>query len=234
MKNFMKYLVKDDEEQAPVVKKSDTPQNITKKPGSLEQDTFTSTTDTKYTPTSGDSKKDDYVKLLSKAIQEAHDGHPSAPDYIEFVKALNKMEGKPMDEETKFTSIFAGFDVQGVTVEKLISAAEHYKQVVSGEKTQFDSSMVDESNNTIGKSKASVNDLTGKNVDIDKQMKNLSDQKQANLAQINKLNNSIQTDSNKLECRKNDFNSAFNEVTTEIDNNIGLIKKHLQPTTTTN
>jgi uncharacterized protein (DUF885 family) len=223
MKNLLSYLIKTDEEPT-IQKQVENKSSVTTKPSSLEA----STSKTNYIPSNGESKKGDYTKILAKAIQESHDGHPSAPDYVEFVKALAKMDGKPLDEETKFTSIFAGFEVQGVTVEKLVSAAEHYKQVVSQEKTQFEAANVDESNNTIGKAKASVAELTAKNSDIDAQMKKLAEQKQANSKQIDALNGSIQSDGNKLECRKNDFESAYTDVITEIDNNIGLIKKHLQ------
>jgi hypothetical protein len=226
---FKDLFIKPEE---PKIQPKQSSANKTTQPGTLKESYYGKSSEdvhiASFTAPAGDSKVNDYRELLKKAIQEAHAGHPSAPDYVEFVVALSKMDGKPIDEETKFFSVFTGFEAQGVTVEKLIEAAEHYKQVVATEKEGFEASITTQSNNTIGKNKQAATELTAKNTDIDEQMKNLAEQKQANLKQIDTLNTSIQADGNKLESRKNDFESAFSSVTHEIDNNIALIKKHLQ------
>lgn len=62
-------------------------------------------------------------------------------DYLEFKQALYALQQMNMDESTAFRSAFATAATMGLTKEKLLKTADHYKNVLAKEKQSFDQAM---------------------------------------------------------------------------------------------
>lgn len=62
-------------------------------------------------------------------------------DYLEFKQALARLGSLGMEEAMVFKSAFATASTIGVTKEKLLKTASHYKNVLAKEKKSFDSAM---------------------------------------------------------------------------------------------
>jgi chromosome segregation ATPase len=62
-------------------------------------------------------------------------------DYLEFKQALYALQQLNMDEATAFRSAFATAATMGLTKEKLLKTADHYKNVLAKEKQSFDQAM---------------------------------------------------------------------------------------------
>ena len=75
------------------------------------------------------------VAFLLKAIEESN---LPGFDYLEFKQALKGLKRMNMDQHTAIKSAFMTGSTVGLTKEKLISSAEHYRQVLLKEKSQFD------------------------------------------------------------------------------------------------
>ncbi|RMF04472.1 MAG: hypothetical protein D6772_00520 [Bacteroidetes bacterium] len=62
-------------------------------------------------------------------------------DYLEFKQSLARLQELGMDEATAFKSAFATASTMGLTKEKLLKTAAHYKQVLGKEKKSFDAAL---------------------------------------------------------------------------------------------
>jgi len=78
------------------------------------------------------------VAFLLKAIE---DNNLPGFDYLEFKQALKRLKSINMDQEMAIKSAFTTGSTVGLTKEKLISSAEHYRQVLMKEKGQFDAAL---------------------------------------------------------------------------------------------
>lgn len=78
------------------------------------------------------------VSFLAKALERAN---LPGFDYIEFKQSLHALQAMDMPEETCFRSAFATAATVGLTKQKLLKTASHYKSVIEQERTQFDAAM---------------------------------------------------------------------------------------------
>ncbi len=174
-------------------------------------------------PIAGEQKKE-IIAYFKKVFEE--NNIPGA-DYQEFSVALEKMKALPMDEQTKFKTLFMSFESMGLTPEKLIETAEFYKTLFSNKLGQFDKEHEQAFNREVGLRQNQVQELTQKNTDIDVEMRKLNDQKIANEQSVKTINEAIQKSSTMLTNSKNDWHATHAEIVAVIDHNIELVKKHL-------
>ena len=169
-------------------------------------------------------KKEEYVKYFDDIIEK---NNIPGPDYFEFAKALEKKKNDPMDEKTKFGSIFAGFDAMGVTKEKLVETAKVYITIVDNEKTKFDQSCQDAVNGKIKNEEQKAIKLEEENKNIEQQMVELTAKKIANIEEAKKIREANSNRVNQLTAQKADFDSAYLEKSTKINHDIELINLYL-------
>lgn len=62
-------------------------------------------------------------------------------DYLEFKQALERLQAMDMAEETAFKSAFATASTMGLTKDKLLKTAAHYKKVLDKEQKSFESAL---------------------------------------------------------------------------------------------
>jgi hypothetical protein len=62
-------------------------------------------------------------------------------DYVEFKQAVDKMKNLPMDEATKFMSVFSIFEVQGATKEAILLSIDKYISLIKKEEETFNTEM---------------------------------------------------------------------------------------------
>jgi len=59
-------------------------------------------------------------------------------DYFEFKQTIDAMASLPIDERTKFLTVFTTFQVQGCKKDTLISSIDKYASIVKAEESNFD------------------------------------------------------------------------------------------------
>ncbi|MGH1434248.1 MAG: hypothetical protein ACRBG0_07285 [Lewinella sp.] len=62
-------------------------------------------------------------------------------DYLEFKQSLERLQALDIEEEVAFKSAFATASTMGLTKEKLLKTAAHYKNVLDKEKVSFDAAL---------------------------------------------------------------------------------------------
>ena len=78
------------------------------------------------------------INFLSSAIEK---NSLKGFDYIEFKKSLKAMQDMNLDSTTAIKSAFATASTMGLTKERLLHSIQHYKNVLSKEKSQFDDAL---------------------------------------------------------------------------------------------
>ena len=186
--------------------------------------TTNTVTSTSTTASVDSGKKEQYIEHLKKVMKDAN---IPGPDYYEFELALESMKSLPIDEKTKFITIFAGFQVQGVTKDKLVETANHYIDIISGVKEGFEKDVENAFNTDVKAEEDQITQIESQNQEIDKQMIELTNKKLANQESIKTLKESITHHTNQINGQKSDFDIAYNEQVSDINKNIELINTHL-------
>lgn len=79
-----------------------------------------------------------FIDLLEGIIEQSNQ---PGQDYFEFKQALENMNSLPMDERTKFQTVYSVLSLQGCTKDVLIASLDKYVQIIQSEKTNFDAEM---------------------------------------------------------------------------------------------
>lgn len=82
-----------------------------------------------------------FIDLLESVIEK---NNQPGQDYFEFKQAVENMNALPMDEKTKFLTVYQVLSLQGCTKVNLISSLDKYISLVQSEKTSFDEEMKSE------------------------------------------------------------------------------------------
>lgn len=79
-----------------------------------------------------------FVTMLENVIVE---NNINGLDYFEFKQAIEKMKTLPIDEATKFMTVYSTFELQGCTKEVLIAAIDKYIALIQKEQENFNTEM---------------------------------------------------------------------------------------------
>jgi peptidoglycan hydrolase CwlO-like protein len=86
------------------------------------------------------------INFLSSAIER---NNLKGFDYIEFKRSLKAMKDMNLDSTTAIKSAFATASTMGLTKDRLLHSIQHYKNVLSKEKSQFDDALKKQIDNRI-------------------------------------------------------------------------------------
>ena len=126
-------------------------------------------------------------------------------DYIEFKQSLLALEAMEMEEETAIKSAFATASTLGLTKEKLIKTAEHYKKVLMNEKVQFDAALQKQINQRVNSKEVELEKLKSQIQEYKQKIAQLEQKIAANQATIEKQDDVIQKAKEKIESTKDGF-----------------------------
>jgi chromosome segregation ATPase len=148
-------------------------------------------------------------------------------DYIEFKQSLGNLMAMDMSEETAFKSVYATAVAVGLTKEKLLKSAVHYKQILNKEKDQFDAALQKQMVQRVEGKLKEVEKLKSQIVEYHKKIAELE-------ARIDKAQNTIDnadgqiTDAkSKIQAREEAFQFTYQSVFNQIDQDIENIQQYL-------
>lgn len=162
------------------------------------------------------TSREDIIQFLKKILA---DNNIPGPDYNEFITALESLKTAPLDERTKFTTIFAGFKAQNVTPGRLIETAKMYIKILDQKKQSFQS----EAAQHVAEKDVAQKALIKENEKIDAQMQQLATKKLENDTQYKALGTEIQG----VNQNKTDFENTCTTMVGEIERNVTLIDQYL-------
>lgn len=148
-------------------------------------------------------------------------------DYLEYVQSLRALSDLNMDEATAIKSAFATAATVGLTKEKLIQSANHYKQVLSNERNQFEQALQNQLNKRVKGKQQEVEKLK---IQIEKwkaQILKLQAQVEKSQSTIDNADALIQEEMNKIENTKEAFEYTFQSIVNQIERDVQNVDLHL-------
>lgn len=124
-----------------------------------------------------------FIELLEKIIEQ---NNQPGQDYFEFKQAIENMNSLPMDEKTKFQTVYTVLSLQGCKKDTLLTSLDTYVQIIQGEKDSFDSEMKSEYDAKVKskllkaeESKKELDNLTKRLTELNNSILSLSQEAQA-------------------------------------------------------
>ncbi len=164
------------------------------------------------------------VNSLTKALEK---NNLEGFDYIEFKQSLGKLQAMNMDEATAYKSAFITASTMGLTKEKLLKTAEHYRKVLFNEKQQFDQALqkqmeqrVESKHKEVERMKKQVEEYKAKIRDLEEKIAKAQ-------STIDHADEHIQAAREKIEATKDAFEDTLTTILSEIDQDIENINSLL-------
>lgn len=164
------------------------------------------------------------VNFLVKALEK---NNLPGFDYIEFKQALQALQEMDMSEETAYRSAYATATTVGLTRDKLLKTANHYKKVLANEKMQFDAALQKQIKERVDGKEAEVEKLRRQIEEYKKKIEQLEAKIQQSQETIDKQDDLIQAAKERIESTKDGFESTLQSITNEIDRDIQNIEQYI-------
>lgn len=149
-------------------------------------------------------------------------------DYIEFKQSLTALnEQMDLDESTAFKSAFATASVLGLTKEKLLKTAEHYRTILNTEKQQFDAALQKQVEQRVVSKQQEVAKL---HKQIEEYRKAIADLEKKIISAneiIAKADDEIADHKERIEGTRDAFERTLQSILNQIQLDIESINKHL-------
>ncbi|MCB0520495.1 MAG: hypothetical protein R2830_24455 [Saprospiraceae bacterium] len=148
-------------------------------------------------------------------------------DFLEFKLSLANMQGMNLPEETAYKTTYATASTVGLTKDKLVSTAQHYRQVLLKEKEQFDVALSNQLQKRVKSKQQEVEKLKGQIEAWKQQIENLQNQIAKSQATIDDADNMIQREMDKISSTKENFVHTHQSILNQLDLDIQNIQKYL-------
>jgi hypothetical protein len=166
-----------------------------------------------------------FVEILTAALEKNNqDGF----DYFEFRQSLINLAKMPLDEATRYQSAYAMAQTMGVTPVKLIESAKFYLNVLATEQSKFGEAHTQQRAKLIGNREEELKNLDAMMQQKAEQIKQLTQQIEEHRKQSETMRNEINESTIKIENTKADFETTFNSVYAQIEQDMGKIQQYLK------
>lgn len=148
-------------------------------------------------------------------------------DYLEFKQSLSALSNLNMDESTAFKSAFATAATVGLTKEKLLKTAEHYREVLMQENKAFDQALKKQIEQKVESKKAEMEKLKKQILEYREQIRKLEEAIGKNEAILEHADETIKASLDKINNTKEQFESTFQAILNQINRDIEDINQYI-------
>ncbi len=148
-------------------------------------------------------------------------------DYIEFKQSLRALRDMDMEDAVAFKSAFATASTMGLTKDKLLKTAEHYKNVISNEKKQFDEALERQKKQKIDAKQEEVAKLKKQVEEYKAKIAQLQEKIEKAQSTIDHADEHIAQQQEKIEETQSNFEHSMQSILNEIDQDIENINNYL-------
>ena len=148
-------------------------------------------------------------------------------DYLEFKQSLGALSAMNMDEATAMKSAFATAATMGLTKNKLIETAQHYKSVLAGEKNKFQQALENRMIKKVEGKKQEVERFKKQIIEYKAKIKQLEEQVAKHQNTIDTADATIQSEMGKIDSIQSNFEQAHQSILNQIDKDILNINQYL-------
>lgn len=163
---------------------------------------------------------DKFEKHFESIIDQAN---LPGPDYYEFFKMSETLEGAVPDEKTRFSAVFASLAVQGLTKAKLINSAAAYKTIINEDKSKFEAAVNEKLKSEVESKKKQSEDLNKKIAQNSELIKKLTLEITEAQEKLKTLNSAVEEEENKLKSSISGYSYACNAMLNKINVDIQKI-----------
>lgn len=201
---------------------------------SISSHTATTTTTSGFTPSAVPSSEprvvmsqadmDKFEKHFEKLFDQAN---LPGPDYFEFWKMMETLEAHIPDEKARIAAVFASLSIQGLSKQKLIESATHYKMVLQKDKAEFERAFNQKVNAELDNRKKHIADLEKKIAANSEMIQKLTQEITASQKNIATLKSEIVMEEQKLMVNKGGYTVACEAMMKHIHDDIQKIQTTL-------
>ncbi len=148
-------------------------------------------------------------------------------DYLEYKQSLDALANMGLNGETAYKSAYATATVLGLTKDKLLQTAEHYKKVLMDEKTQFEASMQRHLEQRVESKRKEVELLKKKVEEYRQKIQQLEAQIASSEATIDQADAEIQSARERIHSASENFDYTLRSILNNIDQDIEHIRMYL-------
>jgi septal ring factor EnvC (AmiA/AmiB activator) len=148
-------------------------------------------------------------------------------DYLEFKLSVGRLLLMAMPEDTAYKSTFTTASTVGLTKEKLISTAQHYKEILLKEKEQFDLALNNQLQKRVKSKQEEVEKLKIQIENWKVQIENLKTQIAKSQATIDTADEQIGAEMRKIETTKDNFEHTYRSILSQIELDMQNVQKYL-------
>ncbi len=159
----------------------------------------------------------DYSKYLEDVLDKAN--QPGV-DFLEFHKALNSFDGKPLTEQQKYEFAYLPIKAMGIDAQALESTGRDYLSVLSKENQSFQNELATAIREKVENKKAEIQKLTAENAELNSKI-------EANSRQIEQMNQDVFAASSSIDVEKQAFEYALSNKVAIINDRITKIQTYL-------
>lgn len=164
------------------------------------------------------------LKFLLGAIRKNdHNGF----DYLEFKESLHNLERLNLDKEVAVSHAYATATTIGVTKERLLESAKHYKSLIAKERKRFDQAFENQVNAKIEHKKKEIEQLKSQLIKYESELASLTQKIDQTKTTISSANKIIESEQDKINATKFSFDNTYYNLFEDIDKDIELIEKNL-------
>lgn len=148
-------------------------------------------------------------------------------DYLEFKQSLGRLQALNMEQEVAFKSAYATASTMGLTKEKLIKTADHYKQVLDKEKKSFDNALANQVKAKVEGKRKEVITLRKRLGEYEAKITELERLKASAEKTISEADETIQTAQDTINDVHDRFEATMKALLNQIDKDIEDINRYL-------
>lgn len=167
---------------------------------------------------------DKSVDFLTSALEK---NNLPGFDYIEYKQSLGALMAMNIDEMTSFKSAYATAATVGLTKDKLLKTADHYKGILNNEKTQFDAALEKQMQQRVKSKQDEVIKLNKQIEDYQLKIKQMQDKIAESKAIVANADEDIRSSMEKIDTTRESFEFTLKSILNEIDKDVDNINRYL-------
>jgi len=171
-----------------------------------------------------DSKGKNFINIMTAALEKSN---LPGFDYLEFKQSMAALEKMNMDKATAIKSAFATASTVGLTKEKLLQTADHYRNILNEQKSEFDDALQNQVRLKVEGKKQEVASLRKKIAEHKAAIEKLESEIHKSQKTIDSSDKDIQVEEDKIAKTKGSFETVYKSILQIISTDMESFNQHL-------
>jgi hypothetical protein len=142
------------------------------------------------------------------------------PDYFEFWKMMDSLEGPIPDERVRVKAVFDALRIQGMTKGVLLQTAEQYRNLVIEDKNNFEAAVRERVQSEVQSRAATIRELEKSKTEKEQAIVRLQEEIAAAMQQMQALQQEIVAAQSKIESAQSGYITACSAMISKIERDI--------------